>query len=46
VLPHGVALGIDRFGASAPYQRLYEELGLTVDKMVAAAVEVSGKTSV
>ena len=46
VLPHGVALGLDRFGASAPYQRLYEELGLTVDKMVEAAVTVSGKSSV
>ena len=46
VLPHGVALGLDRFGASAPYQRLYEELGLTVDKMVEAAVKVSGKASV
>jgi len=23
------AIGIDRFGASAPYERIYEELGLT-----------------
>jgi transketolase len=35
--PGGVALGIDRFGASAPYQRVYEELGITVDKLVEAA---------
>ncbi|HET7458552.1 MAG TPA: transketolase, partial [Gemmatimonadaceae bacterium] len=33
----GVVLGIDRFGASAPYTKIYEELGLTVDKLVAAA---------
>ncbi len=25
----GIALGIDRFGASSPYLRIYEELGLT-----------------
>jgi transketolase len=35
--PGGVALGIERYGASAPYQRVYEELGITVDKMVEAA---------
>jgi transketolase len=28
-------MGVDRFGASAPYERIYEELGLTVDKIVA-----------
>ena len=33
----GVVLGIDRFGASAPYTRIYTELGLTVDKLVATA---------
>jgi transketolase len=33
----GIVLGIERFGASAPYERLYTELGLTVDKLVAAA---------
>jgi transketolase len=36
----GIVLGIERFGASAPYERLYEELGLTVDKLVAAAERV------
>ena len=35
--PDGVALGIERYGASAPYQKVYEELGITVEKMVAAA---------
>ena len=33
----GVVLGVDRFGASAPYERVYEELGLTVEKVVSAA---------
>mgnify|MGYP002777960283 CR=1 FL=1 len=33
----GVALGIERFGASAPYQRLYQELGITAERMAEAA---------
>lgn len=33
----GVVIGLERFGASAPYQRVYQELGLTVEKLVAAA---------
>ena len=33
----GVIMGIERFGASAPYQRIYKELGLTVDAVVARA---------
>jgi transketolase len=38
----GVILGVERFGASAPYERLYTELGLTVDKLVDAAERVVG----
>ena len=38
----GVVLGVERFGASAPYERLYTELGLTVDKLVDAAERVVG----
>ena len=34
-------IGVERFGASAPYQRIYEELGLTVDKVVEAAKGVA-----
>jgi transketolase len=34
---HGVALGVDRFGASAPYARIYEELGLTPERVAAEA---------
>ena len=30
----GVILGIDHFGASAPYQKLYEEFGLTAARLV------------
>ena len=39
----GEIIGIDHFGASAPYQRIYEELGLTVDKVVAVAKGLLGK---
>lgn len=38
----GDVIGIDRFGASAPYQRVYQELGLTVDAVVARAKELIG----
>jgi transketolase len=31
---NGIAMGIDRFGISAPYEEVYEELGLTVEKVV------------
>jgi transketolase len=37
----GAILGIERFGASAPYQRIYKEFGLTVDNVVAEAKRVS-----
>jgi transketolase len=33
----GVAIGVDTFGASAPYKKLYEEYGLTVAHIVAEA---------
>jgi len=32
-----VIMGIDRFGESAPYQRIYKEFGLTVEDVVKAA---------
>jgi transketolase len=34
---HGVSIGVDRFGASAPYTRIYEELGLTSERVAAEA---------
>ena len=37
---HGMVMGIERFGASAPYQRIYEEFGLTVDNVVRRAKEL------
>lgn len=36
----GVAIGVNRFGASAPYQRIYQEYGLTPEKVVEAARKV------
>ncbi|NUP54381.1 MAG: transketolase [Gemmatimonadaceae bacterium] len=38
----GEIIGIDRFGASAPYQTIYTELGLTVDKLVETARRLVG----
>jgi transketolase len=40
--PGGVVMGIERFGASAPYARIYEELGLTVDRLVQTAKTLTG----
>jgi transketolase len=37
---NGLVMGIERYGASAPYERIYEELGLTIDKVVAAATSL------
>jgi transketolase len=34
---HGKVVGLDRFGASAPGEVLYEKLGITVEAVVAAA---------
>jgi transketolase len=36
----GVVIGIDRFGASAPGAEVAERLGLTVEVVVAKAVEI------
>ena len=33
----GVVIGLDRFGASAPYEVIYEKFGLTPEAVVAAA---------
>ncbi|WP_448337776.1 transketolase [Chloroflexus aurantiacus] len=35
----GAIIGVDRFGASAPFQRIYTEFGLTVERIVAAVKE-------
>ncbi|MFP4036779.1 MAG: transketolase [Desulfobacteraceae bacterium] len=39
----GIVLGIDRFGASAPYQVLYERFGLTPEKAAEAALSLLGR---
>ncbi|VFQ75749.1 unnamed protein product [Cuscuta campestris] len=39
--PTGKAIGIDKFGASAPAGKIYKEYGLTVEAVVAAAKEAS-----
>lgn len=36
----GTAVGLDRFGASAPYKTIYEKLGLTAEAVVEAALAV------
>jgi len=33
----GINIGVDRFGASAPYKAIYEHLGLTAERVVAEA---------
>jgi len=39
----GEIVGLDRFGASAPYKVLYEKLGITVEKVVEKALALSRK---
>ncbi len=36
----GVAIGIDHFGASAPYQDLYKQFGLTAEQIVKVAMQL------
>lgn len=36
----GTVLGVDRFGASAPYERIYREFGLTVENILAMATRL------
>lgn len=38
----GAVIGLDRFGASAPAEVLYEKLGITADAVVAAAKAILG----
>jgi transketolase len=41
----GVIVGLDRFGASAPYQQIYRQLGLTAEAVVEAARGVLASTA-
>ena len=36
----GVAIGLDHFGASAPYEKLYEQFGLTAEAVATAALRL------
>ncbi len=38
----GVAIGLDHYGASAPYEKLYHEFGITADAVVRAAKSLVG----
>ncbi len=39
----GIVIGLDRFGASAPYPTLYTELGITVDRVIQTAKSLLGR---
>jgi transketolase len=41
----GTAIGLDHFGASAPYQEIYEHFGLTAQHMADEAMRLLGKTA-
>jgi transketolase len=38
-----VAIGVDRFGASAPAEVLYDRFGLTVEAIVQAALQARAR---
>jgi transketolase len=40
---HGIVMGIDHFGASAPYQQIYQQFGLTPEHMVQQALALLGQ---
>ena len=37
LLRHDPAIGVDHFGASAGYQHIYQEFGITAERIAAAA---------
>jgi transketolase len=41
----GAVVGLDRFGASAPAERLFEEFGFTADNVASVAREVVARTA-
>ncbi len=40
---HGASVGIDHFGASAPWERLYEEFGITAEAVVDTTLRLRGR---
>jgi transketolase len=45
ITERGVAIGVDHFGASAPADRLFQELGFTVDRVIDAVREVHQRST-
>jgi transketolase len=43
--PQGVAIGLDHFGASAPYQEIYKNFGLTAENMAGVAMDLVKKAA-
>ena len=43
--PRGAVVGLDRFGASAPYKAIFENLGITSEAVAAAALRTLGVSS-
>lgn len=39
----GVAIGLDHFGASAPYENIYKHFGITTDRIVKEAEKLLGR---
>lgn len=39
----GVAVGVDRFGASAPYQEIYQHYGITAERVAEEALRLLGE---
>ena len=42
--PQGIIIGLDRFGASAPYKVIYQHWGFTTDNVVLRALEAIDKS--
>jgi len=42
--PHGISISIEHFGASADYQTLFREFGITSDAVAAAAQTLLSST--
>ena len=40
---NGEVIGVDHFGASAPYKTLYEKFGITAEKVIEKALLLVGK---
>lgn len=40
--PRGKSIGVDQFGASAPYQTIYQHYGLTVERIVEESLALIG----